>query len=467
MSLVLGTQFIAATQLTKAEGAVRETILRVEDYPPRPASPYEERWPGYRLPRYYEKPFFLRQDHYPLRGCFVHVGKTAGSSVGCAMGFQLHCQRELRHPRGYLPRLTSNLLHSDVNDCTAEHDYYLFSVRDPLERIQSWYLYEEKKLQVLYSNCSLPTLNDLAERGLEKYEKYKERVRDATTDRLIPEDRSAASNLHNNNGSSSSDDDKESSNASDDAGANWTIDGGGGSGAAGYRSATTTLNSTTATATANLPQPLATVRCRLKARRVIRGTEKVGSHAYYNYARYMTQIPDGAVIGVIRTPHLVQDWNSMEAYLTERVRGAERQSTVTNDNEQNPWYSSRNPFAAWASKRSRTRTEPVQITRLGSKNRTPTRKIGVKNETNSSITATAESLSSSSSTGATRVEDDRRYLSPRARALLCEALCDEIQVYKKILKRAVNLREADVRESLDELRRTCPREADLPGACLY
>jgi hypothetical protein len=442
---------------------VRETALRIEDYPPRPESPYETRWPGERLPRYFERPFFLRQHSYPLRGCFVHVGKTAGSSVGCAVGFQLHCRRELRHPRGYLPRLTARLLHSDVNDCTAEEDYYLFSVRDPLERIQSWYVYEEKKLQELYANCSFPTLNDLAERGLETYKKHKERVREASGNASLPmgADSLAATSASRRERNS--------------------LKGSGGSRRGGYddddgeeEQANSTIRDgdddkeeedlNAASATVPPPRPLASVRCRFKARRVIRGTEKIGSHAYYNYARYMTQIPDGAAVGVIRTPHLVQDWNSMEAYLTERVRQVEKQAgRAADDNTQKrDWPSSRNPLASlWTPRRPDP--PPVQISRLGSKNRTPRRAAeAVTNETGASALATEVGIAAAGFQG-----DERRHLSPLARELVCEALCDEIQVYKRILRRAVNLAKADVRESLDELRRACPREADLPGACLY
>jgi hypothetical protein len=379
---------------------VRETILRRSDFPSRPESPYEERWPGFRIPKYFEKPFFLRQHEYPVTGCFVHVGKTAGSSLGCALGFRLHCQKELRHPRGYLPRLTTNLIHSDVNDCHLRHDYYLFSMRNPLERIQSWYVYEEKKLQPLIANCSFATLNDLAERGLETLVGYKERIRSLMI-----------------NGTNS----------------------------------TAAMGNATSNLTTLIRQPGST-RCRYKSRRVIRGTEKLGSHAYYNYAKYVTQIPDDAIVGVIRTPHLVEDYNAMEAYVTRRVH--EKQLQQKHNASRKSW----NPLASIAA-RQQLPPPPVQIARLGSKNRTPVR----LNSTN----ATTGSVEDGPAPAVFRAADPRRYLSDRARTLLCAALCDEIQVYKRILRRAVNLRESDVQESLAELRETCPLEADLPGACPY
>ena len=287
---------------------VRETILRKSDYPPRPESPYEKRWPGFVLPDYYEKPFYFRRLHYDQRVCFVHVGKTAGSSLGCSLGFQLHCQKEQKHPPGLLPLYTTNLIHSDVNDCTLDMDYYLFSIRDPVERIQSWYVYEQHKLNKLRIQCGFDTLQELAERGLDR-----------------------------------------------------------------------TRNDTT-------------LECRYRARRVIRGEEKLGSHAYYNYGRYLSQVPTNASIAVIRTPHLLEDWNSMEAILGSNAT----------------------------------------VSTLRSKNRSASNKT----------------------------------LTNTAKDLLCFTLCTEIQVYKSLLYRAVNLNPAQIEESMQELRNQCPREADLP-ACPY
>lgn len=41
---------------------------------------------------------------------------------------------------------------------------------------------------------------------------------------------------------------------------------------------------------------------------------------------------------------------------------------------------------------------------------------------------------------------------------LCKAMCHEIQTYKAMLRRAENLNDDDVRESVEELRETCPEE---------
>ena len=51
---------------------------------------------------------------------------------------------------------------------------------------------------------------------------------------------------------------------------------------------------------------------------------------------------------------------------------------------------------------------------------------------------------------------------------LCRALCDEIQVYKQLLWRAVNLQTEDVEISMQELRQQCPEEVDIkPRVCRY
>uniref|UniRef100_A0A7S0FPL5 Uncharacterized protein n=1 Tax=Minutocellus polymorphus TaxID=265543 RepID=A0A7S0FPL5_9STRA len=41
---------------------------------------------------------------------------------------------------------------------------------------------------------------------------------------------------------------------------------------------------------------------------------------------------------------------------------------------------------------------------------------------------------------------------------LCKAMCHEMQTYKAMLQRAVNLNDEDVRESVEELREICPEE---------
>jgi hypothetical protein len=56
--------------------------------------------------------------------------------------------------------------------------------------------------------------------------------------------------------------------------------------------------------------------------------------------------------------------------------------------------------------------------------------------------------------------EEKKYLSDQSRELVCEKLCNEIQVYKRILGVSVNLSEEQVEQSLDELKLSCPKEAE-------
>ena len=133
-------------------------------------SPYELRFPTH------EQPYWARRTipwntniKNDKQICFVHVGKAGGSTLGCLLGFSLHCDND-NDIKGLLPIVTTHVIHRGVNDCTDDAAYYLFVVRDPLSRILSDYNYEMAKEgfheNELYLNCSFSTLNELAEYGL-------------------------------------------------------------------------------------------------------------------------------------------------------------------------------------------------------------------------------------------------------------------------------------------------------------
>ena len=305
----------------KEDGLKHET-LRLSDFPDAPVSPYEQRNPGETLPKWATKPFFMRQV------CFVHVGKTAGSSVGCLLGFELHCEKEVRHiPKGTLPMSTQHTIHNSVHDCPDEQDYYLFAVRDPLQRMMSWFVYERpstsrfeenehciQKRKELFEECPYSTINDLAELGL---------------------------------------------------GEN--------------------------------PDGVVSEICRDRARQAISGEVGYCRHNKYNYGYFANAIPKDGKILAIRTKHLQEDWNSAEAYLTEHLPEGGSPPLVGEE-----VFPKRNP--------------------------------------------------------STKSYADT-HLSIPARKLLCEALCPDIQVYKDLLDRALNLTPEQYADSLDELRRSCPKQA--------
>ena len=297
-------------------------MLKESDFPPEGPSPYYFRWNESR-PDWASKPFFLRSSA-PVdeRSCLVHIGKTAGSTIGCTLGFQLHCPKGMiTIARGILPTRVTNIFHNGVNDCFDNMAYYIFAVRNPLERMRSAFVYERPKksnkgggkhyqgLKKIFLDCPFKTINDLAELGL-----------------------------------------KDDGNASS--------------------------------------------VCRRRAQTYITGAKRYGFHNYYNYHYYVSDVPANVTVAVLRTEHLVEDWNSVEALMGGSL------DTVKSFPHRNQKKKS----------------------------------------------------------------DSDRYLSQEARALLCHGLCNEIQIYKSLLQKAVNLNPEQVQTSLDELHESCPAEA-LKKSC--
>ena len=54
---------------------------------------------------------------------------------------------------------------------------------------------------------------------------------------------------------------------------------------------------------------------------------------------------------------------------------------------------------------------------------------------------------------------DDMLLSDESKDIICQALCNEIKVYKKILQLADNLDDFQVQQSFNELEKSCPFEA--------
>jgi len=143
-------------------------------------SPYELRWEDVCLPYWAEKETRKGQSTIPKgkHVCFAHVGKTGGSTLGCSLGFSLHC-RNSSMLQGVLPLYTTNVVHNGINDCPDRMPYYLFPVRNPLDRLKSAYVYDrpvntsdEKRSHheqfQLYYDCHFWVLNTLAVKGLAK-----------------------------------------------------------------------------------------------------------------------------------------------------------------------------------------------------------------------------------------------------------------------------------------------------------
>ncbi|KAL7487882.1 hypothetical protein ACHAW6_013459 [Cyclotella cf. meneghiniana] len=142
-------------------------------------SPYEQRFPNYKRPYWAEKTIPYNNDvPTDKQICFVHVGKAGGSTVGCSLGFSLHCSSDGQIVPGILPTITTHAFHRGVFDCQNDAAYYLFVVRDPLERVLSAFNYDRPpfnsktskselfRTQDFYKACPFWTLDDVAQNGL-------------------------------------------------------------------------------------------------------------------------------------------------------------------------------------------------------------------------------------------------------------------------------------------------------------
>ena len=300
---------------------------------PEPPSPYELIWPDLKLPSYMKKDREFAVESVPddKRTCFVHVGKTAGSTVGCAIGFNLHCTSKVTAP-GVFPKYATHMFHAQMYDCLDNSAYFVFVIRNPLDRMISAFNYDnpskdwkkfraeygEKHYQFrkkLYMDCPFTTIDELAQLGLS-------------------------------------------------------------------------------------PHGNATGACRRRAAAAIEGTEHFGCHFFFNYQYHLEAIPKDASILTLRTEHLIEDWNTVEHNLG-----------------------------------------------------------GVKQVLGPNQTVLAHNNVNQAS------GDKLKYLSEESKTLICKKLCNEIQVYKKILRVSINLSEDQVMESIKELKESCPVEA-VTDTCL-
>ncbi|KAL3804861.1 hypothetical protein HJC23_006633 [Cyclotella cryptica] len=143
-------------------------------------SPYEQRFPNDRLTHGFKKSIPYNNNIPPNKQiCFVHVGKAGGSTIGCSLGFSLHCSSSGQViPNSILPVVTTHAFHRGVYDCQDDAAYFLFVIRDPLARLLSAFNYdrpqEHEKLskwqrfhkKEFYLDCPYWTLEEVAQNGL-------------------------------------------------------------------------------------------------------------------------------------------------------------------------------------------------------------------------------------------------------------------------------------------------------------
>lgn len=137
-------------------------------------SPFEEIWPDSTLPGWAKK-----HVNYEVPSgqnvCFVHVGKAGGSTIGCSLGFSLHCGETVQ-TNGILPKVTTHVFHKDVYNCPDDSAYFLFVVRDPIERARSAFNYDRpgddcdddyiSRMNEFYFNCPFFYFEDYVQNGL-------------------------------------------------------------------------------------------------------------------------------------------------------------------------------------------------------------------------------------------------------------------------------------------------------------
>jgi hypothetical protein len=178
---------------------LHNTFLRVSNV----VSPYKHHWPDNHLPYWATKKinYNIPREH---EICFTHVGKAGGSTLGCSLGFSLHCHNneddddgkdsaaqmeDLLLPSSLLSKLTTHAFHKDVYDCNDDSAYFLFVIRDPISRARSAFNYDRskwaKKLKShhFYYKCPFYHMEDFVQNGLREQggasERCKRRALDA------------------------------------------------------------------------------------------------------------------------------------------------------------------------------------------------------------------------------------------------------------------------------------------------
>jgi hypothetical protein len=150
------------------------------------------------------------------------------------------------------------------------------------------------------------------------------------------------------------------------------------------------------------PGPNMSPRCAKRAWNAITGKVGYEYHNFYNYRYYRDWVdhvmgPTNYTILVIRSEHLEEDWSRLEELYTHNHQQGSTNMIVDKGKQRDDYFAT------------------VQ-----------------RHKTNSSL------------------------LSPDSYLNLCRALCQEIQIYSFLLKRAINLTPQQLEQSMDELHAKCP-----------
>lgn len=159
--------------------------------------------------------------------------------------------------------------------------------------------------------------------------------------------------------------------------------------------------------------------CRRRAYDAITGRERYLCHGYFNYQYYFETIPENANLLVIRNNHMVEDWNTIDVLIGGKP-GALKASDIPVNNV--------------------SQLRPTQVLILD----------------HCLLTTVLLEIRQKHNTSSAEL-----YLSDSSKETLCHLLCNEIQIYKEIIRRAINFNRDDVDNTMEELRQTCPKEAML------
>jgi hypothetical protein len=270
--------------------------------------------------------------------CLVHIGKTAGSKVSCELGLnlkELHCSNSsrARHPSALKDAFAARThIWGGRKTCARKNfNSFLYTLRNPLDRLISWYFYEHQSRRNYTKNtCS------------KRFHKWE----------------------NNTNGCFYSLDDFA-------------------------MNAVLPTNHTTTSKKES--------ECQRLAFQVARGEQGCARHNAMGYAFYENKMKTLSKANItylmlgIRTEHLADDWDQLN------------------------------------------------------------QAFGDHGSVNGSVRFQTRS-------GTVRNKHEDSKLSDEGRTNLCSALCEEIQVYKKLLIMAHNFDESQIRESIAEVVDVCPRE---------
>jgi hypothetical protein len=224
-SILIGSLALVAISYTLAASAA-EVIANQS--PPRPSfsdvrstflevstveSPYERHWPNSHLPHWATKKINFNV-HQEQQICFTHVGKAGGSTIGCSLGFSLHCHGDESENGDYdaaqmkqlssslLAKLTTHAFHKNVYNCDDDSGYFLFVIRDPIDRAKSAFNYDrpggkrENRKSHFYFDCPFYRMEDFVQNGLREEGEASDRCKRWALDAIQGIDESYASPSH-------------------------------------------------------------------------------------------------------------------------------------------------------------------------------------------------------------------------------------------------------------------------------